>query len=392
MKYLMLLLVVTVTASTVVSAALVPSHGSGPQGKGQRQGQESQRLGAKFPRPSAPTTAFGRLVRVERSNKASVRIISGKVARNEIRSAKDGRTFLILHFSGKTKLDLGAGSEQLLKVFVSKLGAGMVRTTDQSWLADGSGEKYSTAYVVSNPLTRTLAFDVPVGITGLTWNDGTNTFKLEPSPVLVTGAAENKALNKNVSTNIDTAKTNVRGVHILTAQEAFDALKQLNDERKLFPLSLFGASGSGSGLKAENCFGLTLRPGGRLVGESNGTNYGFEMSSTDRPSPSVMIGFLYSEIGFEVEGKLFHQGPHLVLAGPEHVRIIGDGEGFTTMGTPSGSKDVPKMESQIFPARSPIDPALVGKDSKARIKFSLTHDKGGVFINVGGNRLAIRGR
>jgi len=391
MKYLMLILVVTVTASTVVSAALVHSHGSGPQGKGQRQGQESQRLGAKSPRSSAPATAFGRLVRVERNNRASVRIISGKVARNEIRNAKDGRTFLILHFSGKSKLDLGAGSEQLLKVFVSKLGAGMVRTTDQSWLADGSGEKYSTAYVVSNPLTRTLAFDVPVGITGLTWNDGTNTFKLEPSPVLVTGAAENKALNKNVSTNIDTAKTNVRGVQVLTAQEAFDALKQLNDERKLFPLSLFGASGSGSGLKAENCFGLTLR-GGRLIGESNGTNYGVEMSSTDRPSSSVMIGFLYSEIGFEVEGKQFHRGPHLVLAGPEHIRIIGDGEGFTTMGTPGGSKDVPKMESQIFPARSPIDPALVGKDSKSRIKFSLTHEKGGVFINVGGNRLAIRGR
>jgi hypothetical protein len=200
MKYLMSLLVVTVTTSTLVSPALVSSHGSRPQGKG--QGQESQRLGAKSPRPSAPLTAFGRLVRVERNNRASVRVIGGKVARNEMRNAKDGRTFLILHFAGKSKLDLSAGSEQMLKMFVSKLGGGMVRTTDQSWLADGSGEKYSTAYVVSSPLSRTLAFDVPVGITGLTWNDGTNTFKLEPSPTLVTGAAESKASNKGVSTNI----------------------------------------------------------------------------------------------------------------------------------------------------------------------------------------------
>ena len=186
MKYLMLLLLVTVATS-------IPILGSRIQGKG--QGPEAP--GVKSGRSSAPLTAFGRLVRVERNNKASVRMISARAARNEIKKAEEGRTFLILHFAGKTKLDLGAGSEQSLRMFVSKLGTAMVRTTDQSWLADGSGEKYKTAYIVGNSLTRTLAFDVPVGVTGLTWNDGTNTFKLEPNPALLTGAPESKVSKKS---------------------------------------------------------------------------------------------------------------------------------------------------------------------------------------------------
>lgn len=193
---------VAMTTSTLVPAALVASQGSGTQGKSER----SPTQGARSVQPSAPLTTFGRLVRVERNNKASVRMISARVARNEIKNAKEGRTFVILHFSGKSKLDLGAGSEQSLKMFVGKLGTAMVRTTDQSWLADGGGEKYKTAYIVSSALTRTLAFDVPVGITGLTWNDGTNTFKLEPFPTLVTGAPESKVSNKSGPTNTDAAK------------------------------------------------------------------------------------------------------------------------------------------------------------------------------------------
>jgi hypothetical protein len=58
---------------------------------------------------------------------------------------------------------------------------------------------------------------------------------------------------------------------VLAAEKVFIALKQLNDRKELVPPP-FGP-GIYEGLKQENCFGLLLPNGLRLMGESSGTDY-----------------------------------------------------------------------------------------------------------------------
>lgn len=126
---------------------------------------------------AAPATVFGKLVRVERRNKTIIRMIHPRGARNELQRAEEGKIFVILHFVGKASVDLSDGSERLLVKFAASLGAGFVRTTDQSWLTDGDGQKYEKGLIVTSPLKRQLAFEVLADATDLTWHDGKQTFQ-----------------------------------------------------------------------------------------------------------------------------------------------------------------------------------------------------------------------
>jgi hypothetical protein len=134
---------------------------------------------------AALATTFGKLVRVERRNKTVVRMVRPRGARNEVRRAETGKVFVILHFVGKASVELGAGSERSMSGFMASLGATFVRTTDQSWLTDGNGNKYESGLIVTSPTNRQLAFEIPAEATDLHWHDGKQSFRLEPVPQAV---------------------------------------------------------------------------------------------------------------------------------------------------------------------------------------------------------------
>lgn len=138
-------------------------------------------------RPIAPATAFGKLVRVERRNTASMRVVHTKGVRIESQKAEAGKVFVILHFVGKSSVDSEVLDEdRALRHFLPHIGgAAATRTNARSWLTDGKDQKYSNPYLVMGGLKRQVAFQVPADVTDLIWHDGKQAFQLEPYPVAI---------------------------------------------------------------------------------------------------------------------------------------------------------------------------------------------------------------
>lgn len=161
------------------------------------------RPAAAKPKPGPPAgvpTEYGRLVRVERRPSTTTRVIVVRpkrlpgvaepgIGHNEIQKAEEGKEFLILHFSGTSKLKLtasGTSDERLLGAMAGELGvASLVRSDSGSTLEDGAGNKFKTAYFSGTHLQRQLAFEIPLGASGLMWTDGKASFQLEPKVLRV---------------------------------------------------------------------------------------------------------------------------------------------------------------------------------------------------------------
>jgi len=157
----------------------------------------------------------------------------------------------------------------------------------------------------------------------------------------------------------------------LTAQQAFDILKDLNEQKKLaepFGVPPFGREFYYSALRPENCFGLILANGLRLVGESLGKDYGII-----RGDDFQQIGFLYSEGDFLIEKYTFKKGPYIVFASPSKLII---GTGFVD------------INAEEIPLKTMIADSLF-KEGGKRPRFSLTEANDNIYINVESNKLLI---
>lgn len=97
----------------------------------------------------------------------------------------------------------------------------------------------------------------------------------------------------------------------LSATDAFARLKELNDQKKLAP-AFFDEPAEYTALRAENCFGLSVPGGQRLLGESSGQGYGLDLQSGG--TRFVLIGFLYSDADFSVVSHNFFAGAYSVFA------------------------------------------------------------------------------
>lgn len=161
----------------------------------------------------------------------------------------------------------------------------------------------------------------------------------------------------------------------LSAQEAFRILKELNGQKKLAP-AFFDEPAEYTGLRPENCFGLILPNGLRLVGESSGHGYGLDYQSAGKWF--VLIGFLYSETGFSVSNQPFTKRAYSIFAASDVVGISTGKLG----------------DLKTVPISSKIDESLLkggqGGSSLKRSRFSLTQEGGDILLNVEGNKIVVK--
>jgi hypothetical protein len=120
-----------------------------------------------------PDTALGRLVKIERADKAAVMVtyLSAAAANglgHETRSriARKGKTFLTLTFEGK------------------------VRGEPKVWLSGANGHTYKDWF--SNPTKSALqvSFEIPADAAGLLLHIGKKTYEVEPTARETTDLAE----------------------------------------------------------------------------------------------------------------------------------------------------------------------------------------------------------
>ena len=127
------------------------------------------------PPPPPPETSLGTLVKVERADKTMVRVATlnlmargGIAFEDQEQKAGTGKTFLVLHFEGKSK-------------------PGGAKT----WLTDATGKKYSEGFLFTPKKEKDqkdmaqVSYEIPVDATGLVWHDGKQAYKLEPAVVAI---------------------------------------------------------------------------------------------------------------------------------------------------------------------------------------------------------------
>jgi len=169
---------------------------------------------------------------------------------------------------------------------------------------------------------------------------------------------------------------------LLKANQAFQIFNNLNNQEKLLPSPMVGRYNN---LSKNNCFGLVLPNGSRILGESSGKDYGlsivyFEGGSMVSPA---LIGMLKSELGFSIENTNFKKGLYLLYLTPQKLVFFG-GKSDATMDEFMSSR-------KSFKLNSKIDSSLLEKDSSVRPKYSLSFDdNGNIFINLKGNKVIIK--
>jgi hypothetical protein len=136
------------------------------------------------PRPLAaaamarePVTSFGPLVEVALTATARARSFDPQDgAREETRTARAGRTFLVLHIDR----DFGAGEGVVGFLFGS--GTLLKPEFERLEVHDGAGRRYPLAAVRAEGRTLELAYDVPASGRGFTLHDGDRRQPLTPRP------------------------------------------------------------------------------------------------------------------------------------------------------------------------------------------------------------------
>lgn len=157
--------------------------------------------------------------------------------------------------------------------------------------------------------------------------------------------------------------------------EAFAAMKELNDKKKLMS-TMFG-EGEYRGLKQENCHGWRFPGGARLLWESAGWYYGLSLSTHPKEGMEKTyenIGIIYAEADFRIGSKPFHKGPYMVYASPEELRVE----------TEEGEK-----ASETFPLEHKLDPAEFDKAAKKAPRFTFVQEGNRLLLKVGENSLAV---
>lgn len=158
----------------------------------------------------------------------------------------------------------------------------------------------------------------------------------------------------------------------LTAADAFDLLRSLNERAEMVPSFLDQKRGY-KGLDKKNCFGIRIGHGARIVGESTGKDYGmYEMSqSSPMKVTAVQIGFLYSEADLAIGTAALPKGPYMVFLAPEKLIFKGQELKSTNVLLPS------KVSDSILSSKKPP-------------RFSLAPEAEGIFVVVEGNKLPLQ--
>jgi hypothetical protein len=176
----------------------------------------------------------------------------------------------------------------------------------------------------------------------------------------------------------------------LSQAESFEFLKSLNGAKKIFPESyMLPLTEYKKGvLKPENCFGVRLANGLRLVGESSGSDYGTHGYTTDKDGKRqdifVLIGVLYAEFPFDIEDQPLPAGPYVVEAHQHALELIGNHESKTHYDSFRG-KQVPDEVKKKSPLKTPLPEALLAEKAKEIPRFSLAVEKGAIVLALHGN-------
>lgn len=155
----------------------------------------------------------------------------------------------------------------------------------------------------------------------------------------------------------------------LTAADAFDLLKRLNERGEIIP-SFQGTKFTYRGLEKKNCFGFRLPGGARIVGESSGRDY-WVIELTSGGVAAVQIGILYSESDLVVGTAALPKGSYSVMLAPDMLTLRGR-----------------ELNSTNLPLPSRISDSILS--SKKPPRFSLAQDAEGIFLVVEGNRLLLQ--
>jgi hypothetical protein len=170
----------------------------------------------------------------------------------------------------------------------------------------------------------------------------------------------------------------------LSQAESFEFLASLNRAEKIFPESYpLPLRGYMEGdLKAENCFGVRLANGLRLVGESSGSTYG--VREHGEQVPSVLIGVLHPEFPFAIDDQPLPAGPYIVQVGQDALELRGNHESKTHYDSIRG-KLVPDQVTKMFPLKVTLPEALLAEKAKEIPRFSLAVEKGAIVLTLHGN-------
>ena len=163
----------------------------------------------------------------------------------------------------------------------------------------------------------------------------------------------------------------------LSQQEAFDFLQQLNNEGKMVP-PIYGTA-IYKKLSKNNCFGIRLNNGKRIIGECAGKDYGHYLTSTTIPikTTALQIGFLYSEIALVHSDQFIPKGSYEVYAGPNKL---------TLMTGRQGSQNIPEIQTYEITLNSPLPQSML--ESKTSPRYTLIRqDEYTIAIELGTNQI-----
>jgi hypothetical protein len=168
----------------------------------------------------------------------------------------------------------------------------------------------------------------------------------------------------------------------LSPAESFEVLNTLNEAEKLFPESYLMPLTAYKNLKEDNCFGVHLATGKRLLGESSGKSYGMRGKVGD--SVFVVIGVLYSEFPFSIDDHPLPAGPYVVHAFKDALELWGNAEKGTHY-DPYRRKNVPSPQQEKFPLKVALPDALLAEKAIEIPRFALAVEKGSIMLSFHGN-------
>jgi hypothetical protein len=201
---------------------------------------------------------------------------------------------------------------------------------------------------------------------------------LAPVPILAQTAPPN------------TASEPVAQPQPLPQAESFEFLKSLNEAGKIFHESYFFPLSDlikKVALKPENCFGVRLANGLRLVGESSGGGYGVHGTVTDKDGKKealVLIGVLHAEFPFAIEEQPLPAGPYMVLAYQDALELVGQHESKTYYDS-FRRKQIPEGVTKKLPLKVVLPEALLAEKATEIPRFSLAVEKGAIVLALHGN-------
>lgn len=209
--------------------------------------------------------------------------------------------------------------------------------------------------------------------------------------VVIYSAVLLPAMPNGISTNVTAAETTQTNIlqagdaKLIAQEDAYRELKQLDKKEQLFIPCLNRSMNSGGDLKKENCLGILLANGARILGESRGKDYGFDLrpaSLMGVPVPVSMvmmvIGFLYIEGPVQIQGNSTSPGPYVVVATTENKFRLAR----------SVSMDDAVDLSRELTKELGLDVAGFGPKA-SRPKLNAVLEKGEAYLEVEGNKLRV---